>query len=115
MKSILSATPGSVSRAGVVFALLIAAAPLAFANVIVYEGFNYGSTNGAMAGKGSAGNGWAGAWAMQTVTYTGSPTFNQAYQAGGLTFSDLLSSGATPSSPATETASSILDASTARQ
>jgi hypothetical protein len=70
--------------------LFTATAPAA---LVLYEGFDYGSTGGGLAGLGSAGSGWAGSWGVDTFTYFGSPSFAANYESGGLTFSDLPVSG----------------------
>lgn len=63
------------------------------ATIILQEAFDYGGSNSSLVGLGAAGSGWGGSWTTQGVTYTGSPTFNEAYQSTGLTFSSLSVSG----------------------
>jgi len=44
-------------------------------------------------GSGTTGNGWTGAWDVGSFTYSGSASFSESYQPGGLTFSSLPVSG----------------------
>jgi hypothetical protein len=63
------------------------------AAIVLQESFDYGTTGGTLVGKGTATDGWGGSWSQGTFTYTGSPTYTEAYQTGGLTFGTLATSG----------------------
>ncbi len=73
--------------------MLLLSSVLSHATLILQESFDYGTTPGTLNGLGSAGGGWGGSWTTQNNTYTGSPTFTEAYQTGGLTFTSLAVSG----------------------
>ncbi len=85
--------PASIPRLALAAALLTLSAQDGHAAIVLQESFNYGGSNSSLVGLGSAGSGWGGSWTTQGVTYTGTPTFNEAYQPTGLTFSTLAVSG----------------------
>lgn len=85
--------PSALRSLNVLAALAAAMLSTAHATIVLYEGFDYGGTDGSLVGKGAAGSGWGGSWGTGTFTYTGSPTFGEGYQAAGLTFSSLAVTG----------------------
>lgn len=87
---------GSLRRAGLAAIVGLAvtlATSTADAGTVLYDGFDYGSAGGSLAGLGSAGGGWAGAWDTGMFSYGGTPSYSANYEPGGLTFSDLPVSG----------------------
>jgi len=67
------------------------------AEIILYDGFDYGSTAGPLSGKGGTGGGWSGAWTTGIFTYGGTPSYAVNYDPAGLTFSDLQTTGGSAS------------------
>lgn len=73
--------------------LLALFVPTAHADTILYEGFDYGKSDAALDGLGSAEAGWAGSWDVSHVAMSGSPSYSADFEAVGLSLSDLPVSG----------------------